>query len=171
MFSLICALNKRLSKQSHRKAGDLRRHRAHYEVIVISGRKIGSAYSPNYLSFINMHLPLSCMLVLGDIRQYIYTHMGNNTISLAKVNDILDIAQDMKQKKLFMRHIKPNHRVFDDMNMSKNNCISNSTIRKSIKMNHKCVQYISTFGRDIVFHSSDITFLCTQFVTPACEYC
>ena len=33
MFSLICALNKRLSK--HREAGDLRRHRAHYDVIVM----------------------------------------------------------------------------------------------------------------------------------------
>ena len=31
--SLICALNKRLSK--NRKAGDLRRHRPHYDVIVL----------------------------------------------------------------------------------------------------------------------------------------
>ena len=33
MFSLICALNKPLSKQF--KAGDLRRRRAHYDVIVM----------------------------------------------------------------------------------------------------------------------------------------
>ena len=32
MFSLICALNKRLSNNP--EAGDLRRHRDHYDVIV-----------------------------------------------------------------------------------------------------------------------------------------
>ena len=34
-FSLICALNKRLSKKNH-DAGELRRHRAHYDVIVMT---------------------------------------------------------------------------------------------------------------------------------------
>ena len=35
MFSLICTLNKQLSKQSWREAGDLRRNHVHYDVIVM----------------------------------------------------------------------------------------------------------------------------------------
>ena len=35
MFSLICALNKQMSSINYREAGDLRCHRAHYDVIVM----------------------------------------------------------------------------------------------------------------------------------------
>ena len=51
MFSLICALKKRLSK--NHEAGDLRRHRAHYDVIVMWKRLSLGKYCLSFAHIIN----------------------------------------------------------------------------------------------------------------------
>ena len=52
MFSLICALNKRLSKQSW--GWYLRRHRAKYDVVVMS--RFNSCRAASFLPFLNLYI-------------------------------------------------------------------------------------------------------------------